>query len=128
MNALTRFALIYLIFLAVTGGLFFFYNTSVPPEYVHPYGWVSYAVFAVITGIVHFTLLRAAQKDPKAFVRGFIAANTIKIFVYLGFLVLFVLFIKTGAVVFISQFAIFYLVFTVFETSLLYRYLRPKKS
>ena len=125
MNPKTRFAIVYCLFLAVIGGLFFLYNSTVNPEYTHPYGWISFAVFAGVTGIVHLVLLNAAEKDPKAFVRGFMAANTIKIFVYLAFLVVFVLVEKTKPVVFIAEFAVFYLVFTVFETSLLYRYLRP---
>lgn len=128
MNTITRFILIYLGFLLIAGGAFHLYNQNVDPQYTHKHGWLSFGVFATVTGLVHLFLLRAAQKDPKAFVKGFMAANTIKIFVYLGFLVLFVLFMKSNAVVFIAQFAIFYFVFTVFEVSLLYRYLRPEKG
>lgn len=127
MNLIARFMLIYFGFLLVTGAAFWFYNQNADPQYTHPHGWVSFGVFAGVTGLVHMFLLRAAQKDPKAFVRGFMAANTIKIFIYLAFLIVFVLFMKTGAVVFIAEFAVFYLVFTVFEVSLLYKHLRPKQ-
>lgn len=125
MNTIARFLLIYLGFLLIAGAGFWFYNQSVDPQYTHPKGWISFGVFAAVTGVVHTFLLRAAQKDPKSFVKGFMAANTIKIFIYLGFLVIFVLFMKSNAVVFISEFAVFYFVFTAFEVSLLYRYLRP---
>lgn len=126
MNPINRFLIFYLGFLLVAGSGFWFYNQSVDPQYTHPYGWVSFGVFAFVTGLVHIVILRAALKDPKSFVRGFMGANTIKIFIYLGFLVVFVLFSRANAVVFIAEFAIFYFVFTVFEVSLLYRYLRPK--
>ena len=128
MNPIVRFLLIYFGFLLIAGAGFWFYNQTVDPQYTHPNGWISFGIFALVTGLVHLFLLRAAQKDPKAFVKGFMAANTIKVFVYLGFLVIFVLFMRTNAVVFISEFAIFYFVFTAFEVSLLYRYLRPAKK
>ena len=127
MNPTARFLLIYAGFVLIAGAGFWFYNQSVDPQYTHPYGWVNFALFATITGMVHIFLLRAAQKDPKAFVKGFMAANTIKIFLYLGFVVIFVLFMKKNAVVFLAEFAIFYFVFTAFEVSLLYSHLRPKK-
>ncbi len=127
MNLITRFLLVYIGFLLIFGSGFWFYNQSVDPQYTHPRGWIAFAVFATVTGLVHLFLLRAAQKDPKAFVKGFMAASAIKIFVYLGFLVLFVLFMRVNAVVFIAEFAVFYFVFTIFEVSLLYSSLRPKK-
>lgn len=127
MNPILRFLLIYIGFLLIAGAGFWFYNQNVDPQYTHPKGWISFAIFATVTGIIHIFLLRAAQKDPKSFVKGFMAANTVKIFIYLGFLVIFVLFMKTNATVFISEFAVFYFVFTAFEVSLLYQYLRPKK-
>lgn len=127
MNAITRFFLIYLGFLLITGGAFHLYNQSVDPQYTHTHGWVAFGIFAGVTGLIHLFLLRAAQKDPKAFVKGFMAATTIKIFVYLGFLVVFILFMRKNATVFIAEFAIFYFVFTVFEVSLLYGSVKPKK-
>ena len=127
MNPIARFLIAYLIFLVIIGTGFWLYNQNVDPQYTHPRGWISFGLFAVVTGVVHVAILRAAQKDPKSFVRGFMAANTIKIFVYLGFLVVFVLFSRLNAAVFIGEFAAFYFIFTAFEVSLLYRYLRPKK-
>jgi hypothetical protein len=128
MSALARFLLIYIGFLLIVGSGFWLYNQSVDLQYTHPRGWVAFAVFAAVTGLVHLFLLRAAQKDPKAFIKGFMAASAIKIFVYLGFLVIFVLFMRVNAVVFIAEFAAFYFIFTIFEVSLLYSSLRPKKG
>jgi hypothetical protein len=119
-NAITRFFLIYLGFLLIIGGAFHLYNQNVDPQYTHKHGWIAFGIFAAVTALVHLFLLRAAQKDPKAFVRGFMGATTLKIFVYLGFLVVFVLFSRENAAVFISEFAVFYFVFTAFEVSLLY--------
>ena len=128
MNAITRFFFIYLGFLLIIGSGFWLYNQNVDPQYTHPNGWIAFSIFAVVTGLVHFFLLRASQKDPKAFVKGFMAATSIKIFVYLGFLVIFILFSRQNAVVFIAEFAIFYFVFTVFEVSLLYGSVNKKKE
>lgn len=127
MNPFTRFFITYAVFLIIVGGAFWLYNQSVDIQYTHPRGWVAFSVFALVTGIIHLFLLRAAQKDPKAFVKGFMAASAIKIFVYLGFLIVFVLFSRKNAAAFIAEFAAFYFIFTVFEVSLLYGTVRPKK-
>lgn len=127
MSPITRFLLIYIGFLLIVGSGFWFYNQSVDIQYTHKAGWFAFGFFAIVTGLVHLFLLRAAQKDPKAFIKGFMASSAIKIFIYLGFLVIFVLFMRENAVVFIAEFAIFYFVFTIFEVSLLYSSLRPKK-
>lgn len=120
MSTITRFFLIYTGFLLIIGSGFWLYNQNVDPQYTHKFGWVAFGIFAGITGLVHLFLLKAAQKDPKSFVKGFMAATTIKIFLYLGFLVIFILFARQNAAVFIGEFAAFYFVFTVFEVSLLY--------
>jgi uncharacterized membrane protein HdeD (DUF308 family) len=127
MSAINRFFLIYVGFLLITGGGFHIYNQSVDPQYTHKFGWVAFGIFAGITGLVHLFLLRAAQKDPKSFIKGFMAATTIKIFLYLGFLVIFILFSRQNAAVFIGEFAAFYFIFTVFEVSLLYGSVNKKK-
>jgi hypothetical protein len=126
-NSLLRFVIIYLGFLLITGGAFHLYNLNVDPRFTHSHGWLAFAVFALVTGLVHMFLLQAGKKDPKIFIRGFLAATTIKIFVYLGFLVVFVMSMRENAAVFIGEFAAFYFIFTVFEVSLLYRAVRPQK-
>ena len=126
-NPIVRFLITYAIFLAVIGGLFWFYNLNAGDRFTHPAGWAAFGTFAAVTGIVHIFLLKAAERDPKSFIKGFMAANTIKVFVYLGILIVFVLFTKTTPTTFIAEFAAFYFVFTVFEVSMLYGFLRPKK-
>lgn len=126
-NTIARFLLLYVVFLLVVGGIFFGYNQLADPRFTHKYGWVAFGMFAAVTGLIHTFLLRAAQKDPKAFIRGFLAATTLKLFIYLGFLVIFILFQREKAAVFISEFAAFYFIFTVFEVTLLYGSVRPKK-
>lgn len=128
MNAYLRFGLTYLLFLIVVGGAQFAFNVNAPVNMTHNYAWVVFGVIAGTTGILHFYLLYAAGKDPKAFVRSFMATNTLKIFVYLGFLVVYVVFNQDGAAAFIGHFAAYYLIFTVFEVTLLYRYLLAKKK
>lgn len=127
MNAYLRFGVTYLLFLIIVGAAQLAFNSYAPFHMTHKYAWVIFGVIAGVTGILHYYLLYAASKDPKAFIRSFMATNTLKIFIYLGFLVLFVISDKTGAASFIGHFAAYYLIFTVFEITLLYRYLLPKK-
>lgn len=127
MKPIPRFLLIYSCFLlAVACGQYAF-NSLAPLKLQHPMAWLILGVVGGITLILHVYLLRAAERDPKAFVRGFMAVNTIKIFLYLGFLVVYVMTDRKGAASFIGHFAAYYFVFTAFETTLLYRYLLPKK-
>jgi len=128
MNALQRFGVTYLLFLIVVGAAQFAFNLYAPVQMTHKLAWVVFGVVAGITGALHFYLLYASGKDPKAFIRSFMATNTLKIFIYLGFLVVYVLFDKTGAAAFIGHFAAYYLIFTVFEVTLLYKYLLPKQK
>lgn len=128
MNAYLRFSILFLLFLIIVGAAQLIFNLYAPFTWQHKHSWVIFGIIAGVTFIMHMYLIRAAGRDPKAFVRGFMAVNTIKIFLYLGFLVLYVMTSRIGAAAFIGHFAAYYFIFTALETTLLYRYLLPKKQ
>lgn len=128
MKPIPRFLLIYtFLLIAVACGQYAFNNLA-PANYQHKLAWLIFGVIGGITLILHVYLLRAAAGDPKGFIRGFMAVNTIKIFIYLAFLVVFVMFNRQSAAPFIGHFAAYYFIFTASESVLLYRYLLPKKK
>ena len=128
MKPIPRFLLIYFfVLVAVACGQLAF-NSLAPAHFQHSLAWVVYGAIGGTTLLLHLYLLRRAAGDAKAFIRGFMAVNTIKIFLYLGFLVVFVLLNRATAAPFIGHFAAYYFIFTAAETILLYRYLLPKKK
>jgi hypothetical protein len=118
----------FVLFAIIIASAQFVFNLYAPANLQTSMAWLIYAVVTGTTGAIHFFLIRAAAKDPKAFVRGFMAANTIKIFIYLGFMVLYAFSVESGAGPFIGHFAAYYLIFTVFEVTLLYKHLLPKQK
>ncbi len=127
MSAQVRLLISFVLFAIIIACAQFVFNLYAPANIHTNMAWLIYAVVTGTTGAIHFFLIRAAAKDPKAFVRGFMAANTIKIFIYLGFMVLYAFSVESGAGPFIGHFGAYYLIFTVFEITTLYRHLLPKK-
>lgn len=127
MKPIPRFLLIYLCFAVAVACAQYAFNTMAPVRYQHPMAWLIFGVIGGMTLVLHVFLLKRAEKDPKSFVRGFMGVNTLKIFLYLGFLVIYVMFDRLRAASFIGHFGAYYFLFTAFETTLLYRYLLPKK-
>jgi hypothetical protein len=128
MSAHVRLLISFVLFAIIIASAQFVFNLYAPANLQTNMAWLIYAVVTGTTGAIHFFLIRAAAKDPKVFVRGFMAANTIKIFIYLGFMVLYAFSVESGAGPFIGHFAAYYLIFTVFEVTLLYKYLLPKQK
>lgn len=125
MSVPVRLLVSFLLFAIIVACAQFVFNLYAPLNFQTDMAWIVYTVVTGTTGAIHFFLIRAASKDPKAFVRGFMAANTIKIFIYLAFMVLYAFSVKSGAGPFIGHFGAYYLIFTVFEITTLYRHLLP---
>jgi len=73
--------------------------------------------FMVLTALFHFGLLRAAKGNPQAFIRYYMGATGIKLILHIGVVLAFCLFRKAEAITFAVNFAVFYLLFTVFEVT-----------
>jgi hypothetical protein len=127
MSAHVRLLISFVLFAIIIACAQFVFNLYAPANFQTNLAWVIYAIVAGATGAIHFFLIRAAAKEPKVFIRGFMAANTIKIFIYLVFIVLYVFSADSGAGAFIGHFGAYYLIFTVFEITALYRHLLPKR-
>ena len=80
--------------------------------------------FLVVTALFHYGLLRVSGGKPAAFIRYYMAATTLKLFLHLGVLVLVVLFRQPVLLPFAITFLVHYLCYTAFEVYQAYRHSR----
>lgn len=103
------------------------WNLRAPAKLQVSSGFALLTMFAFITTAIHLFLLRSAQQGA-VFVRYFLAATTFKFFIYLLILVALLLYSSDNKQALVLNFLIYYLAFTVFETSMIYTELNRKKG
>jgi len=72
--------------------------------------------FAVITGLIHYGVVRSFYKDPRTFVKNFLGLTVGSLFLHLCFLFIWSLTHIPSAKIFIIGFCICYVAYLVFET------------
>ena len=77
--------------------------------------WQILAYFAVISFAFHFGLVKSSVGRPQNFIRYYMAATTIKLFIHLGVILAYALTHKSKAIPFIISFMVAYAIFTAFE-------------
>ncbi|MCF6239961.1 MAG: hypothetical protein L3J74_01300 [Bacteroidales bacterium] len=82
--------------------------------------------FTVISFLTHYILLKSGKSRIAKFSTSFMGITSLKLFLYLIFIVVYLFIDKTNALVFVLTFFILYLLFTVFETSSLLKDLDKK--
>jgi len=96
--------------------------------------WVSEAwpfvilFFLSFTIIMHRYLLKSTQGNPKKFVYSFLMITTVKILLYLGVILVYVLLNRADAVAFIIVFFVNYFLFTSFELTTVMKLIKKTKS
>jgi len=73
--------------------------------------------FYLVTNLVHAYLLKIADKTSSKFTSQYMAISYIKMFFYLAVAIVFVILNRENAKVFIANFLVFYIIYTVFEVS-----------
>lgn len=86
------------------------------------------AYFLLINLIVHFYLIRAAEKSAQAFVRTFMALTTVKMMISLIFLVIMALANKPDFKAPVLTFGVLYLLFMVLEVMFVIKDLKRLKN
>jgi len=77
------------------------------------------ALFIIITAVIHIMLIKIKKNEMAKFARYFMLALTIKIFVFLIFLVSYVFLDKENAVSFLITFLVLFIVFLFYEVIVL---------
>ncbi len=85
-------------------------------------------MFFGLTAAFHYGLVRSGNKGNSAFVRYYMGATTLKLFFYMGVIIVYALFGGDNIRGFIMLFFILYLLYTSFEVSYVYRKLSGMKS
>jgi hypothetical protein len=80
--------------------------------------------FLVCNLIFHFVLIKRFKKNPHKFFQIFLLLTTVKIFIYLIFLVVYLFFIRNGVKCYLLSFLFTYLGFTIYETVMLSRFFK----
>lgn len=115
-----------LTFIAATG--IWAWN-SYSPEQKHLNDlWFIPAFFVTITLVIHYILVGRSNEKPVAFVRNYMGITGIKLFACIFTIVIYGMFRRDHAVVFIMGFLIHYILFTAFEVIILLKYFRQNNS
>jgi hypothetical protein len=83
-----------------------------------------YIYFFITTIIYHYIIVGANKKSSSNFVNAFMAATTIKLFVSLLVLLIYIFTSNYGVVPFVVTFATGYLVYTSFEITVLMKHIK----
>ncbi len=72
-------------------------------------------VIALVTTIGHLWILKATGQNMRRFTTAFMASVTLKLMVYLTFMLVYLLLNKSQVIPFVLTFIVFYIIFTIFE-------------
>lgn len=90
--------------------------------------WILLAFFFIATLLFHYGLLKSSKGDPKKFVRYYMSATGIKLFVYMLFIIVYALIKRTEAVPFLISFIAFYFLYLIFEVITAQRAFKKKSE
>lgn len=113
-------------FTALIALVVFVWNRLAPPEYVFAKAWFLLALFLVATALLHYGAIVSGNKGGQQFIRYFLAATVLKLFVFLLIIIVYVMMKPPDAIHFAVCFLVLYLVFTVFETLSLLKHFKKK--
>ncbi len=97
-----------------------------PPEW-QTHGWIwSLLLFYISGGVFFGVYLNVMHKKQHAFANFFLISTGVKLLLYLTFIVVYLLFNKGEARIFLLLFLIYYVVYAVFESRLAVRMQKPR--
>ena len=85
---------------------------------------VQFAVIALVTIVSHLRLMSAIKLNVRRFNTTFLSIMSIKLFIYLGFILVCLLIDRSRAITFVLTFLIQYLFFTIFEVTEISNFLK----
>ncbi len=115
------------IFTIIIAALEFYLSTQLPDHLVSDSWPVIILFFLAFTVLMHRFLLKSTEGRPQKFIYSFMMMTTIKILLYLGIILIYVLVNRPDAVAFIAAFFLNYFLFTGFEIASVVQFLdKPK--
>lgn len=104
---------------------FFLFKTTLSQHYI-PVFWLLLAVIAVLTSIMHFSILQVEEKNTAKFFTKFMTFSGVKMMIYLVMITAYVFIYPTTAKFFLISFIILYFLYTAFEVFLVVRQLKKR--
>jgi L-asparagine transporter-like permease len=89
---------------------------------------VQFSVIALVTVISHLRLMNAIQLNVRRFNTIFLSIMSIKLIIYLGFILVCLLIDRSSAINFVLTFLILYLFFTIFEVTEISNFLKKNTN
>jgi len=117
-----------IIFTVLLAVIQFVLSISIPTHLVSKTWPLIIFFFVGFSIIMHRFLLKSTDGRPQKFIFSFMILTTIKILLYLGIILMYVLLNKPDAVAFIAAFFLNYFLFTAFEISAVLKFLRQTKD
>jgi len=116
-----------LLCLVVTGLSLLLFDTALKGYYLKIYP-LQVAVVSLVTVISHLRLMTAVQQNARKFSTTFLSVMSIKLFIYLGFILVCLMIDRTNALNFVLTFLILYTIFTIFEVIEISNYLKKNPN
>lgn len=97
-------------------------------QFYRPISPAILAFFYILTNLVHAYLLNIAGKSGSRFSAQYMAISFIKMFFYLAIVIVFVIINKEDAKIFLVNFLLLYVVYTIFEVYEISNFVRQIKN
>jgi len=108
------------IFSILIGASMHFIEPVLPQKIQFANHYFIHLFIIIVTFLFHLGLINAGKKSDAAFIRFFMGATGAKLFLFMSIMVAYGLMNKEGAFGFILHFFGYYLLYTVFEVSVVY--------
>ena len=89
---------------------------------------VSVVFVWVVTSSFHYWLMKTVTDKPKAFNRVFMLQTTVKLLLFIAYVTICLFTINSQHVAFVIHFFVVYLVFAIFDVSLIMKFVRENSS
>lgn len=117
-----------LLFCLVLIGLSLILYDTVLKEFYLKMFPLQFSIVALVTVISHLRLMNSFQLNNRRFNTTFLSVMSIKLFIYLVFILVCLLIDRTSAVNFVITFLVLYLGFTIFEVIEISNFLQKKSK
>ncbi|MCL4482809.1 MAG: hypothetical protein M1445_09410 [Bacteroidetes bacterium] len=105
------------------------YDTLLKEYYLKVFP-LQFGIVALITLLSHLKLMNASERNPRKFSTTYLSIMSVRLLIYLVFILVCLLIDRTNAVNFVVTFLVLYLAFTIFEVIEILNFLKknPKSS
>lgn len=117
-----------LLFCLVLIGLSLLLFDSVLKDFYQNYYPLQFGLIALVTFFSHLRLMYAIEQNARRFSTIFLSVMSIKLFIYIIFIVVCLLIDRTRAINFVVTFMVLYFLFTIFEVIEISNFLKKNQN